>query len=136
MEHIYFLLGMRSMERKSSAFAECAPSLSIRIVADCGLHSYQATRKLKQATTVEFTTISAIIFIHCCRALIFNCTAIKKLNQKILFLPFECLSLNSRRPVVINHININLPGTICLSLQNVQPFTIDMNCWTFFFRRQ
>jgi len=26
MEHIYFLLRMRSMERKSSAFAECAPS--------------------------------------------------------------------------------------------------------------
>jgi len=27
--------------------------------------SCQVTRKLKRATTVDFTTISAIIFIHC-----------------------------------------------------------------------
>jgi len=37
---------------------------SIRIVADCGLHSCQVTEKLKRATTLEFTAIPAIIFIH------------------------------------------------------------------------
>ena len=41
-------------------------TVSIRIVADCGLQTCQATQKLKQAKTFYFTTISAIIFIHCC----------------------------------------------------------------------
>jgi hypothetical protein len=36
----------------------------IRIVADCVALSCQVTRKLKRATTLEFTTDSAIIFIH------------------------------------------------------------------------
>ena len=36
----------------------------IRIVADCGLHSCQVTKKLKRATTLEITTEPAIIFIH------------------------------------------------------------------------
>ncbi len=36
----------------------------IRIVADCGLHFCQITGKLERATTLEFTAISAIIFIH------------------------------------------------------------------------
>jgi hypothetical protein len=40
----------------------------IRIVADCVALSCQVTRKLKRATTFEFTTDSAIIFIHCYRA--------------------------------------------------------------------
>ena len=40
-------------------------TVSIRIVADCVPLSCQTTRKLKRATTVEFTTVSAIIFIHC-----------------------------------------------------------------------
>ncbi len=42
-----------------------AITVSIRIVADCVALSCQVTRKLKRATTVEFTTVSAIIFIHC-----------------------------------------------------------------------
>ena len=48
----------------ASSGAGCA-TVSIRIVADCGLLSSQVTRKLKRATTHEFTTVSAIIFIHC-----------------------------------------------------------------------
>jgi hypothetical protein len=40
-------------------------TLSIRIVADFGALYYQATRKLKRATSLKFTIISAIIFIHC-----------------------------------------------------------------------
>jgi hypothetical protein len=40
-------------------------TVSIRIVAGCGLQTYQVTEKLKRATNLEFTTISAIIFIHC-----------------------------------------------------------------------
>ena len=39
-------------------------TVSIRIIADCGLQTYQATRKLNRATTFENSTISAIIFIH------------------------------------------------------------------------
>ena len=42
-------------------------TVSIRIVADCVVLSCQVTRKLKRATTLYFTTISAIIFIHCYR---------------------------------------------------------------------
>ena len=44
---------------------------SIRIVADCGALSCQVTQKLKRDTTLEFTTVSAIIFIHCCAIVLF-----------------------------------------------------------------
>jgi hypothetical protein len=40
-------------------------TLSIIIVADCVALSCQVTKKLERATTLEFTTASAIIFIHC-----------------------------------------------------------------------
>jgi hypothetical protein len=40
-------------------------TVSIRIVADCVALSCQITRKLKWATTLEFTANSAIIFIQC-----------------------------------------------------------------------
>jgi len=40
-------------------------TVSIRIVANCVALFCQVTPKLKRATTIEFTTISAIIFIHC-----------------------------------------------------------------------
>ena len=39
-------------------------TVSIRIVADCVALSCQVARKLKRATALNFTTISAIIFIH------------------------------------------------------------------------
>jgi len=39
--------------------------VGIIIVADCVVLSCQITRKLKRATSLEFTTVSAIIFIHC-----------------------------------------------------------------------
>lgn len=42
-----------------------ATTVSIRIVVDCVGLSCQVTQKLKRATTLEFTTESAIIFIHC-----------------------------------------------------------------------
>ena len=49
-------------------------TVGIRIVADCVALSCQVTRKLKRATTLEFTTVSAIIFIHCYHPLfIHNC---------------------------------------------------------------
>lgn len=34
-------------------------------VADCVALPFQITRRLKRATTLEFTDISVIIFIHC-----------------------------------------------------------------------
>ena len=42
-----------------------AITVSIKIVADCGTLRFQNAIKLKRATTFEFATISAIIFIHC-----------------------------------------------------------------------
>jgi hypothetical protein len=41
-------------------------TLIIRTVADFGMLSCQVTRKLKRATPLYFTVISAIIFIYCC----------------------------------------------------------------------
>jgi len=58
-------------------------AVGIRITADCGTQNFQYTRKLKWATTLEFTTISAIIFIHCCRALFFF--LYPKIRLKIVF---------------------------------------------------
>ena len=39
----------------------CYNGVSIKIVADCGLQTCQVTRTLKRASTLEFTTITAII---------------------------------------------------------------------------
>ena len=49
----------------STIFFSLLPTLSIRMIAECVALSCQVTRKLKRATTLEFTNISAIIFIHC-----------------------------------------------------------------------
>ena len=40
-------------------------TLSIRIVAGCVALYCQVTRRLKRPTTVDFTSVPAIIFIHC-----------------------------------------------------------------------
>ena len=40
-------------------------TFSICKVGDCGLQTYQTEMKLKRATTVEFTAISPILYIHC-----------------------------------------------------------------------
>jgi hypothetical protein len=40
-------------------------TVSIRIGADCVALPCQVTKKMKRAKTLEFTAISAIIFIHC-----------------------------------------------------------------------
>ena len=50
---------------KSNRADNATLTVSIRIVADCVALSCQVARKLKRATTLDFTTISAIIFIHC-----------------------------------------------------------------------
>src|SRR5690554_3572245 len=49
----------------SVVFFACAPTFSICKVGDCGLQTYQTEMKLKRATTVEFTAISPILYIHC-----------------------------------------------------------------------
>jgi len=43
----------------------CCPTFSIWQVGDCGLQNYQTEMKLKRATTVEFTTVTPICYIHC-----------------------------------------------------------------------
>ena len=40
-------------------------TLSICKVGDCGLQTYQTVTKLKRAETVEFTTITPILYIQC-----------------------------------------------------------------------
>lgn len=40
-------------------------TVSTRIVADCGLQTFQATERLKRAGTLDITAVSAIIFVHC-----------------------------------------------------------------------
>lgn len=40
-------------------------TVSIWQVGDCGLQTYQTEVSLKRATTVEFTTITPICYIHC-----------------------------------------------------------------------
>lgn len=40
-------------------------TVSIWQVGDCVLQTYQTEMKLERATTVEFTTISPICYIHC-----------------------------------------------------------------------
>ena len=52
--------------------SKCPVTFSIRIVADCVALACQVARKLKRATTLEFTAISAIIFIHCYGLLFFQ----------------------------------------------------------------
>lgn len=41
------------------------PTVSICKVGDCGLQTYQIVTILKRATTLEITTISPILYIHC-----------------------------------------------------------------------
>jgi hypothetical protein len=52
-----------------SVSAKCrrhfALTLSIWQVGDCRLQNFQTVMKLKRATTLEFTTISPICYIHC-----------------------------------------------------------------------
>lgn len=42
-------------------------TFSIRIVADCGLQTFKAAKKSKRVEVLEFTAVSAIIFVHCCQ---------------------------------------------------------------------
>jgi hypothetical protein len=50
-------------------FSKCYIKLSICKVGDCGLHTYQTVTVLMRATTIEFTSISPILYIHCYRVL-------------------------------------------------------------------
>jgi len=62
----YFLLLKESYDVSYLGFLLLL-TVSIRIVADCVALSCQVTRKLERAITLEFTKISAIIFILCYR---------------------------------------------------------------------
>jgi hypothetical protein len=48
------------------SFQQWVVTFSIWQVGDCGLQTYQTEMKLERATTVEFTTITPICYIHCC----------------------------------------------------------------------
>jgi len=39
--------------------------LSINKTGDCGFQTYQNAAKLKQASILELTTITPILYIHC-----------------------------------------------------------------------
>jgi hypothetical protein len=48
-------------------FLALHPMIRICKVGDCGLQTYQTATILKRATTLKFTTISPILYIHCVR---------------------------------------------------------------------
>ena len=75
----------------------CWVTVSIRIVADFGLQNCQITRELKRVTTLEFTTITAIIFIHC-YALLFIIYKLHYLFQ-IVYLKLITFYNISRKPL-------------------------------------
>jgi len=60
-------------------------TMSIRIVADYGIQTFQFTKKLKRATNSKFTIISAIIFIHyaCCTR--YKKTVIKSDKEGVIY---------------------------------------------------
>ena len=103
--HISFGVGVRSMQRQKSASAECAPTFSIRIVADCVLQSNHATRKLKRATFHDFTTKPAIIFIHCWRVVVF-CSYFKEIRgynfMITVIVSFFTSTILSKRTMVLS----------------------------------
>ena len=47
-------------------------AFSICKVGDYVLQTYQTQRILKRATTIKFTTISPILYIHCCDLVLFK----------------------------------------------------------------
>ncbi len=48
-------------------FLSLAATVSICKVGDCGLRTYQTVTILKRLTTAVFTTITPILYIHCCQ---------------------------------------------------------------------
>ena len=46
--------------------------MSIRIVADFEAHIYQFTTRFNRDIMLDYTTISAIIFIHCCAFVLYS----------------------------------------------------------------
>jgi len=94
-------------------------TVCIRIVAVCELHPCQVTQKLERATTREFTTKPAIIFIHCCTLGFYNSnihsngvvnktvTIIQRMNAIIATALEFCISsfFNSLRIVKIDKIS-------------------------------
>ncbi|HAB54527.1 MAG TPA: hypothetical protein DCE80_20500 [Ignavibacteriales bacterium] len=57
--------GQISTNLNSEQFFRLPLTFSICKVGDCGLQNYQTVENLKRATTVEFTTFSPILYIHC-----------------------------------------------------------------------
>ena len=47
-------------------FSKCFITFSICKVGDCGIQTYQTVKNFKRATPLEFTTITPILYIHCC----------------------------------------------------------------------
>uniref|UniRef100_UPI004049C255 hypothetical protein n=1 Tax=Flavobacterium sp. TaxID=239 RepID=UPI004049C255 len=57
---------------------------TLRAVADCASPPCQVTKRLERAKALEFTTITAIIFTHCCATyLFFILYFMEKINQFI-----------------------------------------------------
>ncbi len=101
-------------------------TVGIRIVADCVVLFCQVTRKLKRATTIEFTTKPAIIFIHCCvlRIIVFQSLLSPNFYQSYIlqnwFLLFSfIISIPNLRFVRV----INCPNRIMNGLYNLQSLT-------------
>jgi hypothetical protein len=75
---------------RSGLVSALPPTLVYEYVADCGLQTCQITGKLKRATKIEFTTGSAIIFIHCCKQVFIHTRLF------VIYLAVILLSLSTR----------------------------------------
>jgi hypothetical protein len=72
-------------------------SFSIRIVADCVALHCQVTQELKRATILEFTTVSAIIFIHCCVLVLYPPQSVRAMGQTYSLTSFDlCVGIFAR----------------------------------------
>ena len=56
---------------KRLSYSQWHTTVSIWKVGDCGLQKRQVTTNVERATTVEFTTIPPICYIHCSRSFSF-----------------------------------------------------------------
>jgi len=97
---LYIFLSVLSQFLQKTKIAQKPTStVRIRIVADCFVLSYQVTRKLKRAITLEISAISAIIFIPCCAVVLFA-LLIYNLLMNILFIIVHIVWIG------ISHLNL------------------------------
>ena len=95
---VFLFLSLYSKLSTVSFFLHLAVTVSICKVGDCGLQTYQTVTILKRATTLEITTITPILYIHCCafgfyifviNSIVFKSNIRISLLSVLSYFPFE-----------------------------------------------